>query len=248
MNQLIPITKTPDDATAVMGRDLYAFLEVRRDYTTWFKQMCSYGFKEGTDYILTETKTAGQPGSPNLVNRKHNHVIGLDMAKQIAMLQRTPRGRQAREYFIEVEKQWRAGTPPTPARLSREEILQMALDAERERKALEAANRELEPKAAAYDSFIDATGYYSMGAVAKMLGKGRQWLFRELQNRGVLIPKGKMKNTPYQKYMHHFVVKAGKYEYGNGESGTGYTTYVQPSGIDFIRKKLGLTSIDPLPL
>lgn len=243
MNQLIPITKTPDDATAVMGRDLYEFLQVRRDYSTWFKQMCDYGFEEGTEFSPILGKTSDLGGRPKI-----DHIVSLDMAKQIAMIQRTPRGRQAREYFIEVEKQWRAGTPPTPARLSREEILQMALDAERERKALEAANRELEPKAAAYDSFIDATGYYSMGAVAKMLGKGRQWLFRELQNRGVLIPKGKMKNTPYQKYMHHFVVKAGKYEYGNGEYGTSYTTYVQPSGIDFIRKKLGLTSIDPLPL
>ena len=45
--------------------------------------------------------------------------------------------------------------------------------------------------------------------------------------------------------MHHFVVKAREYERGDGDFGTSYTTYVQPSGIDFIRRKLGLPSIDP---
>lgn len=45
--------------------------------------------------------------------------------------------------------------------------------------------------------------------------------------------------------MRHFVVKAREYERSDGDFGTSYTTYVQPSGIDFIRRKLGLPSIDP---
>lgn len=65
-------------------------------------------------------------------------------------------------------------------------------------------------------------------------------------NRGVFIGKGSMRNTPYQQYMHHFEVKAHEYERSNGEIGCSYTTYVQPSGIDFIRRKLDLPSIDPL--
>lgn len=134
-----------------------------------------------------------------------------------------------------------------PASLTRVEILQMAINAEQERLALEAENRELAPKAEAYDSFMDATGKYSVGAVAKMLGTSQNKLFRELRNRGVFIAKGSMYNTPYQQYMPHFEVLPHHFERGNGEPGCSYTTYVQPSGIDFIRRKLGLLTIDPLP-
>lgn len=135
-----------------------------------------------------------------------------------------------------------------PASLTRAEILTMALNAEQERLALEAENKELAPKAEAYDSFLDATGKFNVGAVAKMLGTSQNKLFRELRNRGVFIPKGAMRNTPYQQYMHHFEVIPHEYERSNGEIGCSYTTYVQPSGIDFIRKKLGLPTIDPLPV
>lgn len=134
-----------------------------------------------------------------------------------------------------------------PTSLSRLDILQLALNAEEELQAEKAKNAELEPKAEAYESFLDATGKFSVGAVAKMLGTSQNKLFRELRNAGVFIGKGAMRNTPYQKYMHHFEVKAHEYERSNGEIGCSYTTYVQPSGIDFIRRKLGLPSIDPLP-
>ncbi|WP_440221208.1 phage antirepressor [Dietzia sp. MNB45] len=135
-----------------------------------------------------------------------------------------------------------------PASLSRQEILRLALNAEEERLALEAENKVLAPKAEAYDDFLDATGKYGVGAVAKMLGSSQNKLFRDLRNAGVFIAKGPMRNTPYQKYMHHFEVKAHTFERSNGEQGTSYTTYVQPSGIAFIQRKLGLLAIDPLPM
>lgn len=141
------------------------------------------------------------------------------------------------------------GTPSfDPATLSRQEILRMALNAEEERLALETKNAELSPKAEAYDDFIDATGKYGVGAVAKMLGTSQNKLFRDLRNMGVFIARGGMRNTPYQKYMHHFEVKAHTFERSNGEQSTSYTTYVQPSGIAFIQRKLGLLAIDPLPM
>lgn len=146
----------------------------------------------------------------------------------------------------EIRKTGSYGAPAfDPASLTRAEILTMALNAETERLALEQQNKELSPKAEAFESFIDATGHYSVGSVAKMLGTSQNKLFRDLRNLGVLIAKGSMRNTPYQRYMHHFAVKAHEYERSNGEPGTSYTTYVQPGGIDFIRRKLDLPSIDP---
>lgn len=133
------------------------------------------------------------------------------------------------------------------AELTRLELIDMARNAEVERLALEAENKELAPKAEAYDSFLDATGKYAVGAVAQMLGTSQNKLFRELRNRHVFIAVGSRRNTPYQQYAHHFEVIPHEYEKTNGEVGCSYTTYVQPSGIDFIRRKLGLPTIDPLP-
>lgn len=245
MNELIPIQDN-DGAQAVLGRDLHQFLEVGRDYTNWMKQMTGYGFTEGSDFELIKEKIAGQPGSPNLANARHNHIITLDMAKEISMIQRTDKGKQARQYFIECERQAKAPKIDGNS-ITRMELIQIAMNAEQERLALEAKNKELEPRAEAYSSFIEADGKYSVGAVAKMLGIGQNKLFRELRNAGVFIAKGGMKNTPYQQYMRHFEVKAYTITHNSGAESVRHTTYVQPSGIDFIRKKLGLLAIDPLP-
>ena len=159
---------------------------------------------------------------------------------------RKPEIASAMSYFAIKTREAETRSVVTPE-LTRLKLLQIAMNAEEERLALESKKKELEPKAEAYDNFIDATGKYNIGNVAKMFGKGQNWLFRELRNKGVLIAKGAMRNTPYAHYMHHFEVKAHQYERSNGEQGVSYTTYVQPSGIDFIRKKLGLASIDPAP-
>lgn len=237
-NVVIPLTDH-DGTQAVMGRDLHAFLEVRDNYTDWMKRMIAYGFSAGQDFseFSDKPKGAGRP--------RTDHIVSLDMAKEISMIQRTDKGKQARQYFIECER--RAKQPTiNGAELTRMELIQIAMNAETERLQLEAKNKELEPKADAYDEFIDATGKYNIGTVAKMFGKGQNWLFRELRNAGVLISKGAMRNTPYQQYMHHFEVKAHSFERSNGTQGVSYTTYVQPSGIHFIQRKLNLSSIDPM--
>ncbi|MBG9293950.1 phage antirepressor KilAC domain-containing protein [Corynebacterium diphtheriae] len=238
-SQIIPLVNN-DGIQAVLGRDLHVFLEVKERYTQWIaRHIEKYSFSEGQDFIRDFGKSTG--GRP-----LENHVLSMDMAKELAMLQGNAKGKQARQYFIECEKKARA-PKINGAELTRLELIQIALNAEEERLALEAKNKELAPKADAYESFIDTTGKYSIGAVAKMLGMGQNKLFRELRNLGVLISKGAMRNTPYQQYMHHFEVKAHEYERSSGEMGCSYTTYVQPSGIDFIRRKLDLPTIDPLP-
>lgn len=134
-----------------------------------------------------------------------------------------------------------------PRELSRLELIDMAreselgrLRAEKEREAISSYARQLEPKAEAFDSFMDTDGTYSIGAVAKMLDWSQNKLFTELRNLGVLIAKGAMRNTPYQQYMHHFVVRAHEGSRNSGDSWASYTTRVQPSGVDFIRRKLNV--------
>lgn len=189
------------------------------------------------------------------IGRKQSaRIVSEPGMYEVIFLSRKPEAREFKRWITgtvlpEIRRTGSYGTPAfDPASLSRQEILRLALNAEEERLALETENKVLAPKAEAYDDFLDATGKYGVGAVAKMLGSSQNKLFRDLRNAGVFIAKGPMRNTPYQKYMHHFEVKAHTFDRSNGEQGTSYTTYVQPSGIDFIRRKLGLMSIDPLPM
>lgn len=134
-----------------------------------------------------------------------------------------------------------------PRELSRLELIDMARDAEmarlrevKARQAVESYAKELEPKADAYTAFLDSDGALSVGAVAKMVGLSQNKLFDLLRNAGVFIAKGHMRNTPYQQYMHHFRVNGTTITHSDGRTTTSYTTRVQPSGVDFIRRKLGL--------
>ena len=125
-------------------------------------------------------------------------------------------------------------------------IIELAQAVKRERSArisMESLIHELEPKADMYDRFLDADGTYSIGNVAKMVGLSQNKLFDRMRNSGILIAKGAMRNTPYQRYMHHFSVRPYYFERSDGTRGTNYTTRVQPSGIQFICRKLGLQLI-----
>jgi len=93
------------------ARLLHQYLEVGRDYTNWIKgRIEEYGFEEGSDFL---TRTAVEEYSPNPAKNRGrgrptaDYFLTLDMAKELAMVERTPRGRQARRYFIECERQWR---------------------------------------------------------------------------------------------------------------------------------------------
>ena len=98
MDELVRINYENDRPT-VLGRDLHAVLEVKTPYDKWFPRMCEYGFVEGTDFstFLSES-TGGRPAV--------DHQITIDMAKELCMIQRTPKGKQCRGYFLEIERRW----------------------------------------------------------------------------------------------------------------------------------------------
>lgn len=147
--------------------------------------------------------------------------------------------KQVRTYLLDTE----AAARPA-AELSEDEIVHRALQITvRKVKELESKIAEDAPKVDAYERFLDGDGTYSVGAAAKILGRSQNKLFADLRNAGVLIAKGAMRNTPYQKYMHHFTVKAFDFERSDGTTGTSYRTRVQPSGMAFVARKLGLTPV-----
>lgn len=103
--ELIKITTNENGEQLVSGRELHEFLEVKDNYTDWFKRMTTYGFDENVDFIGLSEKSDKLGGRPRV-----DHAMTLDMAKEISMIQRTEKGKQARLYFIEVEKQYKLDT------------------------------------------------------------------------------------------------------------------------------------------
>lgn len=113
--ELIPVHTNPDGGNVVMGRDLHAFLEATTPYDKWFPRMVEYGFTAGQDFVPKNGHEQDKLGRRREVM---NHIISLDMAKEISMIQRTEKGKQARQYFIECEHRMKQLQPElTPEQL-----------------------------------------------------------------------------------------------------------------------------------
>ncbi|WP_406706332.1 antA/AntB antirepressor family protein, partial [Sodalis sp.] len=108
LQQLIAIeTNSINGATVqtVNARDLHEFLKVGKDFTTWIKdRIKQYGFVENIDYVvfpeIGENPKGGRPST--------EYAISIDMAKELSMVERNEKGKEARQYFIQCEKQAKA--------------------------------------------------------------------------------------------------------------------------------------------
>ncbi|WP_449455522.1 phage antirepressor KilAC domain-containing protein [Streptococcus suis] len=97
MQEIIKINLNDNHEPVVSGRQLHEALGVKTAYKDWFPRMTEYGFVEGQDFCSNLSESTGG-------RRAVDHIIKLDMAKEIAMIQRTDKGKQVRQYFIQVEK------------------------------------------------------------------------------------------------------------------------------------------------
>ena len=120
MQELIKVTTNSQGENVVSARDLHLFLDVQTEFSKWAPRMFDYGFLEDVDYIGVIAKNDGNSrgGKSTLID----YALTLDTAKEIAMLQRTDKGKQARQYFIECEKKLR-----TPVSLEDALIQQLQL-------------------------------------------------------------------------------------------------------------------------
>ena len=152
MNELIKITYD-NDRPAVSARDLHDFLEVKTAYKDWFPRMCEYGFTEGEDFcsFLSES-TGGRPAQ--------DAILTIDMAKELCMIQRNEKGKLARQYFIQIEKDWN----------SPEKIMARALKIAKDKiMRLETKGEEDKPKVLFADAVIASHTSILVGEVAKLL-------------------------------------------------------------------------------
>ena len=121
----------------VSGRELHEFLEIRTKYKDWFRRMVEYGFEEEIDFIRVAQKRATN-NLKNPVTTVIDHAISIDMAKEISMIQRTEKGKIARQYFINCEKKLKEVKKLSPMELME---LQFKVLKEQKEKIAQVENR-----------------------------------------------------------------------------------------------------------
>lgn len=207
----------------VSGRTLHRELGVNSNYTTWFDRMTEYGFTEGVDYHVCLPNSESKHGRGG--HNKVDHVLKLDMAKEIAMIQRTEKGKQVRQYFIQVERDYN----------SPEKIMARALNIANTRLSLlETTVEQMKPKALFADAVAASKTSILVGELAKILRQnnveiGQNRLYEYLRSNGYLHRGGSSRNLPTQRSM-----EMGLFEIKE-------TTHTNPDGTVLITKTTKVT-------
>lgn len=218
MNELLKINYEAEQPT-VSARDLHEALEVKSNFTTWFNRMCEYGFREKIDFKTCFPKMESEShGGQNMID----HEISIDMAKQICMIQRSEKGKQYRQYFIDLEKAWNT---PEQVMARALKLADKTIDTlKEENKKLIEDNERMKPKVIFADAVRASSSSILIGDLAKLLRQngvdiGAKRLFEYLRNHGYLIKrKGSDWNMPTQKSMNMglFEIKESTHIDGNG--------------------------------
>lgn len=236
INELIKVAERQIGDGAIQtvnARDLHAFLEVGKDFSNWMKgRIEQYGFVENQDFvcspILASKERSGRGGS----NRKE-YAISLDMAKELAMVERNDKGKQARQYFIECERRVKANVMSIPQTLP--EALRLAADLAEQKAKAEAQLAIAAPKALFHDSVTEAINCQSVQEIAKVLGTGPNRLFKFLREEGLLMRD----NLPYQQHLDAGLFRVVEKQYNDvrGESYIYTRTLVTGKGLAYIQKR-----------
>lgn len=232
MNELINVTLNENHGPVVSARQLHETLEVKTEYKKWFKRMAEYGFAENEDYLRVTQKCPTLGGLQDMAD----HVLKLDMAKEIAMIQRTEKGKEVRKYFIQVEKDFN----------SPEKIMARALlMADKKVHKLEAQIEADRPKVLFADAVSASKSSCLIGELAKILKQngidiGQNKLFQWLRSNGYLISRrGDSWNQPTQKSMdlELFELKKTNINHADGHTTTNTTTKVTGKGQQYFVNK-----------
>lgn len=229
MEELIKVTKDDKNISVVSGRELHDFLEVTERYSSWFSRMTKYGFEESVDYV--GCKVFNTLAKQEL----QDHALTLDMAKEISMIQRTEKGKQARQYFIDVEKAYKQQAEQPQYKLPQnysEALIELAKEVKK--------NEALQSKADKYDRYLSNKGLITITEIAKEYGMSGAKLNQFLHEKGVIYKRGS-KWFIYQKYANERYV-GYEIHLPEGRRSLKWT----PEGEMFIRELLENNNIKPV--
>ena len=150
MDELIKI-RQHEGNSVISARDLHSYLDSKTKFAQWIKRMFEYGFASGTDFIPLLGKSSG--GRP-----EDDFALTIDCAKEIAMLQRSEKGKQARQYFIECEKKMKQVQVLSPAEMLLQQA-QMMVEQERRVNIVEKRLDLIEAKTATRPDYFTVMGY-----------------------------------------------------------------------------------------
>lgn len=221
-NELVPIYTTSTGEKVVYGTELHRILEVKSNYRDWIKnRMNDIGAVEYEDYESFAKNLA--KGRPSL-----DHIIKLDIAKEMAMLERNEKGKQVRRYFIQVEKKYRGNVSsmiPTGKQL----MALAVMEAQKTIAEQEQAISRMRPKEVFADAVSASRNTILIGELAKLLRQngvatGEKRLFEWMRQQGFLISrKGTDYNMPTQRSMEMMLFEVKERAINNPDGSTRIT-------------------------
>jgi anti-repressor protein len=242
LKSLIPVSYDNPERPTVSGRELHEFLQVDSNYTTWFKRMCEYGFTEGEDYVpILENRSDGLAGKP-----RTDHQLTIPMAKELCMIQRNERGKQARQYFLAVEAQWNS-----PEAVMRRAVL----IAQKQNDQLKAVNKQLldensdlKPDAEYARAVCIGDNCRTATSIAKDYGMSGEKLNSILHGLKIQWKNSDGQWVLYAKYSGKGYTKNRKgrpFEHNSGKITTPNTTVWTEAGQRFIYEQLKAIGLTP---
>lgn len=232
MNEVIKVTVNDNHEPIVSGRQLHEALGVKTEYRKWFGRMAEYGFEENQDFARVTQKCPTPGGLQDMTD----HIIKLDMAKEIAMIQRTDKGKEVRQYFIQVEKDFNS-----PEKIMARALLMADQKIHKLEMQIEADN----PKVLFADAVSASHTSILVGELAKLISQngykiGANRLFSWMRENGYLIKrKGSDWNMPTQRSMDLklFEIKETNVQHADGHITVNKTPKVTGKGQQYFINK-----------
>ena len=241
--EIAPIFDNENGEVKISGRQLHMFLEVQTPYKDWFPRMCEYGFTEGVDFNPHKIERVRIEGAREVKREITDHLMTLSMAKELAMLQRTDKGKEARRYFIRIEEEWN-----TPERVMARALLFSKKMLDGVQAQLTEATEQIErdrPKVLFADSVSASHTTILVGELAKIIKQngvdmGQNRLFQWMRENGYLIGRqGSDYNMPTQRAMEMglFTIKETAIHHADGHTSINKTPKVTGKGqVYFVNK------------
>lgn len=211
---------------AVSARELHAFLEVKSNFAEWIsRRIKEYSFIENQDFVsLFENSKKPKGGRPTI-----DYALTLEMAKELSMVEKNEKGRQARLYFIECEKRVMENYNKFYIPQTYPEALKLAYEQSLVIEEQEQQIKALSPKAEYFDDLVDRTLNLNVRDTAKELGFGQKAFIEKLITMKYVYRDSSNNIKPYQKHVDNgiFVLK----EFANKNNGkTGNQTLITTNG------------------
>lgn len=231
MNDLIKINYDNDQPT-VSARELHEFLEVGTAYKDWFPRMCEYGFERGRDFNPLKNEQVRFEGNRTVKRTVDDAEITIDMAKELCMLQRNERGKLARQYFLQLERDWNSPEKVMARALQIAEKKKIStLTADLSKATVQ--NTIMAPKADYFDELVERNTLTNFRETAKQLGVKQKAFINFLMERKFIYRDKRGKLLPYaDKNDGLFEVKEC---FNNATQWAGTQTLVTPKGRETFR-------------